>query len=218
VDDSSSPPTANGVEPRLDERVLQLLESNSGLLAFNGLRRALGVHPESLTRSLRRLEREGIVRRTEGGYSLREPTGRGIESDSEPKLKTIASVELPAGVSRNLAFGSLAGRWFGNLRWVGVYEHPGDPWLVWSLDDGKGRVLVRLKRRQLLVLVDDTGSSKGQPALEDAARGLLVQLVQRVHAGAKASEPDVLRPRRSEWWQNDVTEFRLDRSIWSFAS
>ena len=57
-------------EPRLDDRIVELLQREPGALAFTGLRRTLEAHPESLVRALRRLERLGVVARGERGYEL----------------------------------------------------------------------------------------------------------------------------------------------------
>ncbi|MCI4317072.1 MAG: GntR family transcriptional regulator, partial [Thermoplasmata archaeon] len=75
---------ADAPEPRLDDRVRELLGNIGGRLAFNGLRRALGVHPESLTRALRRLEREGVVQRRADGYVLADPGSYAAEPHLTP--------------------------------------------------------------------------------------------------------------------------------------
>ena len=68
--------TASAYAGHLDDRVLTALQGLSGRIAFSGLRRVLRTHPESLSRSLRRLEREGLIERSDGGYRAltRAPT------------------------------------------------------------------------------------------------------------------------------------------------
>ncbi|MCI4338635.1 MAG: hypothetical protein L3J72_04970, partial [Thermoplasmata archaeon] len=66
----SGPEPALAIEPRLDDRVLAILGGAPGEITFNGIRRALDAHPESLTRSLKRLSREGRVLRHPTGYRL----------------------------------------------------------------------------------------------------------------------------------------------------
>src|SRR5580693_9158015 len=93
----------------LDERVVEFLAERPGRVAFNGLRRALDAHPESLVRSLRRLERHGVVRRTVDGYGLVDHPG---PSSPTPAAHgpPFAEVALAPGHSREEVFGRLAGR------------------------------------------------------------------------------------------------------------
>lgn len=166
-------------EPRIDDRVLEVLAENQGRIAFNGLRRALQVHPESLTRALRRLERDGVIRKDRGSYELAAPIARGTEGPSKIAVRTVASVELPPGGSREEIFGRLSGRWFGRLRWVGLFDHPGDPWLVWSVEGSATHVMLSEREGRLHVLVEgDRGI--GGDEIEDAAYELLAQSVARL--------------------------------------
>lgn len=170
-------------DPRLDERVLGLLAEHAGRIAFNGLRRSLAAHPESLSRSLRRLERDGLVVREDGGYALREPVpdrpsnGRGDRMETG---RTVATVALPPGFGTEEVLGALVGRWFGRLRWVGIYENPGEPSLVWSVDGHEGHVLLNARRGTLRVSVDRPREDAESTALEEAAQELLVYSLPRI--------------------------------------
>ena len=57
-----------------DKKVLSLLNQDSDVndnqYTFNGLVRKLGIHQQSLTRSLHRLETAGLVKKTDYGYKL----------------------------------------------------------------------------------------------------------------------------------------------------
>ena len=54
-----------------DTNVLHVLEEeNLTSFTFGGLKRRLGVHPESLSRALYRLEDQGIVEKGLGGYEV----------------------------------------------------------------------------------------------------------------------------------------------------
>ena len=129
------PDSADGAS--LDDRVVEFLAERPGRVAFNGLRRALDAHPESLVRSLRRLERHGVVRHDSDGYAL---SGTVPGPSPGPRHhQSFAEVTLIPGVARTDLFGRLAGRWFGRLRWVGVYEPSDGPWLVWSVEGRPGR-------------------------------------------------------------------------------
>lgn len=181
-------------DPRLDDRVMELLAAHAGRLAFNGLRRTLGAHPESLSRALRRLERDGLVVREEGSYMLRsdQPPPARSGPTSERNSRTVASISLPPGLSAQDVLGALAGRWFGRLRWVGVYENTEDPWLVWSVGDSARHVLLSVRRGTLRVLVDLPRSDPGAVELEEAAQDLLVQGLTRLRRNDRAVSSSVL--------------------------
>ncbi|MCI4358518.1 MAG: MarR family transcriptional regulator [Thermoplasmata archaeon] len=184
-----------GPHARVDERVLGALASNSGTLAFNGLRRTLKVHPESLVRALRRLEREGMVLRSENGYALREPVPPRAAS-GPPRARTVASVRLPPNVSAHDLLGRLAGRWLGPLRWLGVYEHPGDPWLVWTLGTTSEHAMLSVRRGTLRVLADADSTS---PEADDAAYALLARALDSVRDTPRTpSDEDLTRFSRDE--------------------
>jgi Bacterial regulatory proteins, gntR family len=160
----------------LDDRILSMLQGLHGRMAFSGLRRKLGAHPESLARALRRLQREGLVERDDGGYrSLSDGASTGSLAASE--LHTIARIELPRDLDEVTVFGRLAGRWFGSLRWVGVVEQPGRRLLAWARRDGYGQVLLGVHRGVLRVYVPGTADTSDHAEAEALAYELLVQAV-----------------------------------------
>ena len=186
--DASAWPTER--ERSLEERIVRFLGREPGQVAFNGLRRALSAHPESLTRALRRLEHGGIVARLPTGYTLADGYHKAIGRPAEREFRAVASVELARGVTPEQVLGSMAGRWFGRLRWVGVYEREEDPWLVWSVDGTAGHVLLSVHGRTLRVGVegDQTGPSE---VLEERARELLVRGLERIPRPAPPSGSSV---------------------------
>jgi hypothetical protein len=173
--------TGSGLEPRLDDRVLAILGGTPGEITFNGIRRALEAHPESLTRALRRLSRDGRVTRDTGGYRLGESaqaarTGPGpLGRPAEPRRALVAEVRLPRTEPIPELLGRLAGRWFGRLRWVGTYDRAREPLLVWSRVDGPGQLLLGLRRGHLRVYTEPPPADLGAASrgLEEAARELL---------------------------------------------
>ncbi len=168
----------------LDDRILGALQGLQGRVAFSGLRRKLGAHPESLARALRRLEREGLVERGAGGY--RSLNGGGLDGvpEAEP-LRAIARIELPADLDEATVVGRLAGRWFGSLRWVGVVDEPGRRLLAWARRDGHGEVLLGVQRGTLRVYVPESAGSDDAGEEEALAYELLVQAVEAVQPFAR---------------------------------
>jgi DNA-binding Lrp family transcriptional regulator len=179
----------------LDERVLTTLQGLSGRLAFSGLRRYLGTHPESLSRSLRRLEREGLVERVDGGYRALAPAPR-VDARSDRDLRSIAAIDLPPGTSPEDLLGRLVGRWFGALRWVGLLERPDGELLAWARRDGAGLVLLGLERGVLSVYVPALRGDDDPAEAEDAAYELLFHAVEALRPGTAAAPP-TLAPVRA---------------------
>lgn len=173
----------------LDERVLTTLQGLSGRLAFNGLRRFLRTHPESLSRSLRRLEREGLVERVDGGYrALARPPA--VDAATDRDLRAIARIDLPPGTSPRTFLGRLTGRWFGSLRWIGLLERTEGELLAWARRDGGGLVLLGLQRNVLSVYVPPPHEDDDLAASEEAAYELLVHAVDALRpVAAPLAEP-----------------------------
>jgi len=108
------------------------------VFTFDGLKRRLGLHPETLSRILARLEREGFLKKEPGGYKvspkitklkLNEPRG---DENHVPLLQTF----LPSNVQVQHLIASLNGKWFGSLRWFGLAETTRGITLKWVTEDG----------------------------------------------------------------------------------
>ncbi len=168
----------------LDARVLSTLQGLPGRMAFSGLRRVLHAHPESLSRSLRRLEREGLVERSADGYRALGAAARGL-APASTELRPIARVELPPGALAEAVLGRLSGRWFGSLRWVGVVDRPSGRLLAWAGRDGVGYVLLGIERGVLRVYVRDESSGDDLAESEDAAYELLGHAVDALRPSGR---------------------------------
>jgi DNA-binding Lrp family transcriptional regulator len=195
-----SPDAPSSVPGRLDDRILSTLQELPGRLAFNGLKRTLGAHPESLARALRRLEREGLIERSEAGYRalrLEGPSPR----EGPAELRPIARIDLPPGVDPDLVRARLVGHWFGDLRWVGVVERTGGGLLVWARRDGTSPVLAGISKGVLRVYVPASeGATTDLGEAEEAAYELLAHAVAalRPSIGASAAPVSFLRSRAPE--------------------
>lgn len=174
--------------PRLDDRVLATLEGSRGRVAFSGLRRVLRAHPESLSRALHRLEREGLVERVDGGYRSLVPPPRPL-ADGFADRRPIAEVALPPGTTPDSVAGRLGGRWFGDLRWVGEFAHRPERLLVWARRDGTGTVLLGVGPRTLRVYLRGSGSGDDPPEAEDAAYELLYHAAQAIRPAGWGGSP-----------------------------
>lgn len=139
-----------------DREVLEFLSRDPyAQVAFQGLRRRLGIHPEQLSRALRRLADDELVQKTEVGYrvtskalSILSPHEWAAEAEGVPILHTY----LPAGVDLRQLVSALRGSWAGPLRWYGVTESTGELSLSWALEDGSVRLEVRVRTGELIIV------------------------------------------------------------------
>src|SRR2546426_12282914 len=107
-----------------DREVLEFLSQDpSTQVAFQGLRRRLGIHPEQLSRALHRLAEDNLVERTELGYRV---TSRALSVFSPGGLRseehgvTILQTYLPADLDLRALVQAVHGTWIGPLRWYGL--------------------------------------------------------------------------------------------------
>jgi len=106
---------------------------------FDGLKRRLGVHPETLSRILYRLEEQGIIEKATKGYNVTTKARQLLKQHSTyetqstvPILQTLLSPDIPI----QQIISSLRGKWFGSLRWVGTSQTPEGTALKWITEDG----------------------------------------------------------------------------------
>ena len=122
-----------------DTDVLSLIdEEGLTLFTFDGLKRRLGLHPETLSRILSRLEEEGIVKKTPEGYKVTPKLTRlklhltRDKTQGVPLLQTF----LPSDMLTQKLISELKGKWFGILRWLGISETNEGVTLKWVTEDG----------------------------------------------------------------------------------
>lgn len=171
---------ASSTEPRDDraEAVLaELAREGEARVAFQALRRQLDLHQQVLTRTLRRLEEDGLVQRDEAGYGLTEAGQALLTRPASAPAPAIAVAEalLPPQVSQAHVIGHLAKRWFDGLRWYGQVVGPDETTLIWHTEPSGQAVRVRLRAHAFTLELEGPTSSKA-PYL--SARGLLAALAE----------------------------------------
>ena len=141
-----------GLGPKDAEVVRTIGEEELSVFTFDGLRRITGTHPETLSRSLERLEEDGWVVKSPEGYSVTEkakgsfslkPIYRGARK--VPILHTF----LPYEASARTIVAALKGRWFDSMRWVGMSEGEEGVVMKWVTDDGSALVGARCSAGEL---------------------------------------------------------------------
>ena len=162
-----------------DREVLEFLSKDpSSQVAFQGLRRRLGIHPEQLSRALHRLSRDDLVERTELGYrvtpkalTILSPDAIRAEDPGIPILQTY----LPTDADVRALVRALRGTWIGALRWYGLSESEDGIRLAWALEDDSIRLEAIVRLGQLVV-----AAKVGSPDLLDDATRLGHQLFQHI--------------------------------------
>lgn len=130
-----------------DAEVLRFLGEEDLLgFTFEGLRRRLGTHSETLSRILHRLEDQMILEKTPDGYHVtnkgKEMIGiRPLASAHRPQSAAqhrvaILRTLLPYGRGSGEVISGLKGRWFGPLRWLGYSEDERGTTMKWVTGDG----------------------------------------------------------------------------------
>jgi len=132
-----------------DSKILSVLNEAGSNYSFKGLMRKLGLHQQSLSRALHRLEELGLVEKSQTGYRL----VKGIESTisridlHRPKGREymqLLQTYIPFNVKAVEIVRQLVGRWFKNLRWLGMIESGTGYTLQWSSDDGSFQINLRM--------------------------------------------------------------------------
>ncbi len=162
-----------------DREVLEFLSHDpDSHVAFQGLRRRLGIHPEQLSRALHRLADSELVERTDLGYRV-TPRALSVMSPSAfPSVEqgvTILQTYLPADLDLRALVQRVHGSWIGPLRWYGLSESADGLRLAWALEDDSIRLETLIRPGHLAVIAKALSPDR----LDDAAR-LGHQLFQHI--------------------------------------
>jgi hypothetical protein len=140
------------VSPRDAEVVRAIGEEGLSIFTFDGLRRITGAHPETLSRSLERLE--------DGGFVVRSPDGYNVTDKARVSMVAMNATEgsgripilhtfLPYETSSATIVTALKGKWFDSIRWVGMAETEDGLVLKWVTDDGSALIDAKFSGGQL---------------------------------------------------------------------
>lgn len=136
-----------------DAEVVRAIEEEGlSVFTFDGLRRITRSHPETLSRTLERLEEGGIVARVPEGYSFTtRAKGAPALSPASSAARTVPILHtfLPYDASAGRIVAALKGRWLDNIRWVGMGENPEGLVMKWVTDDGTVIVDAKIASGQL---------------------------------------------------------------------
>lgn len=189
VTDLYLPPTGGARLSDHDLEVLALLRGDESVeVSFQGLRRLLDMHQESLTRALRRLQEGGLISGSEEGYrlsargaSVAQALGDPIQHPPVPVLRTV----LPSEHEGRRAAQALRQRWFGPLRWYGLAEDAAGQTLTWTSEDGGIRLDARFEG--ILLSIDGRLADPSRLSEAIAAAHRILSEVTRAYMDSGAS-------------------------------
>jgi DNA-binding Lrp family transcriptional regulator len=161
-------------------------------ISFQGIKRKLGLHQETLSRALHRLQRDGYVERLEHAYRISQkgmstisqvqPRTHRLEAN-DPYSVTLLRAILPQGFNVRALVDSLSYKWFGNLRWLGSTQIPNLTTLSWMTNEGGLKISVKVR--------DDSLSIETYPrdtrSISDATRAAF-ELFDQVSRALKSSD------------------------------
>jgi DNA-binding HxlR family transcriptional regulator len=136
-----------------DNKILALLNEDGSNYSFKGLMRKLNLHQQSLSRALHRLEEMELVEKSPVGYRLSKAGATAmsrielLQQQHKPKGREymqLLQTYIPLNIKASEVMRHLIGRWFKNLRWIGMIRSDTGYTLQWTSDDGAFQINLRL--------------------------------------------------------------------------
>lgn len=188
-----------------DKKVLSVLnqdnEVSDNQYTFNGLARKLGMHQQSLARSLHRLETSGLVEKSQTGYKLSKSLRSILVQKSRLDLEEISKkiskhqaefiqilqLYIPGGIEIKEVVSKLVGKWFGNLRWIGLVEGDGGRVLQWA--DGNFQIHLKIVSRYAIVESNAMDEKDRAESMVSAHRIFeqITKIIQKPKTGPRGS-------------------------------
>jgi DNA-binding HxlR family transcriptional regulator len=147
-----------------DNKILALLNEAGSNYSFKGLMRKLNLHQQSLSRALHRLEEMELVEKSPVGYRLSKAGANAmsriellLQQQHKPKGKEymqLLQTYIPLNVKASDVMRHLIGRWFKNLRWIGMMGSATGYTLQWTSDDGSFQINLRLIADYIVIETD----------------------------------------------------------------
>src|SRR5215218_6851085 len=161
-DDNSQDPISATDFHNNDNKILALLNEAGSNYSFKGLMRKLNLHQQSLSRALHRLEEMELVEKSPVGYRLSKAGANAmsrieLQQQHKPKGREymqLLQTYIPLNVKASEVMRHLIGRWFKNLRWIGMMGSATGYTLQWTSDDGSFQINLRLIADYIVIETD----------------------------------------------------------------
>ena len=158
-DDNSQESLSVGNFRNNDNKILALLNEPGSNYSFRGLMRKLNLHQQSLSRALHRLEEMNLVEKSPLGYRLSEAGAIAVSKtellqQQKPRGREymqLLQTYIPLHIKASEVMRHLIGRWFKNLRWIGMIRSDTGYTLQWVSDDGSFQINLRLIAEYIVI-------------------------------------------------------------------
>ena len=142
-------------------------ENTVSIFSFNGLKIGLGIHQEILSRSLKRLKELEMIEKTKLGYKATE-NGEIIffkinkilnnKQNNQIKYTQILQVSIPFKIVNQKLVENIAGKWFENLRWIGMIQNITGYQLKWKDLEDLIEILVHISNNNIIIETNDNNT------------------------------------------------------------
>jgi DNA-binding HxlR family transcriptional regulator len=142
-----------------DNKILALLNEAGSNYSFKGLMRKLNLHQQSLSRALHRLEEMELVEKSPIGYRLSKAGAIAVSKtellqQQKPRSREymqLLQTYIPLNIKPSEVMRHLIGRWFKNLRWIGMIRSDTGYTLQWISDGGSFQINLRLIAEYIVI-------------------------------------------------------------------
>ncbi|MDQ3872815.1 MAG: MarR family transcriptional regulator [Thermoproteota archaeon] len=155
-----------------DNKILTLLNEAGSNYSFKGLMRKLNLHQQSLSRALHRLEEMHLIERSSMGYRLSKGGETAMSTielqQHKPKGREymqLLQTYIPLNVKPSEVVHHLIGRWFKNLRWVGMMGSATGYTLQWTSEDASFQINLRLIGDYIVIETDASTEKEKMQAM-----------------------------------------------------
>lgn len=123
----------------------------------------MNLHQEILSRSLKRLKELGLINKTKLGYKSTK-NGKIIfsklkrisnEKKSNQKYTQIMQVSVPFRLPNQQIVQNLSGKWFSNLRWIGMIQNVTGYQLKWKDIEDFIEIVLYLSNNNIIIETND---------------------------------------------------------------
>ncbi len=142
-------------------------ENTISIFSFNGLKIGLGIHQEILSRSLKRLKELEMIEKTKLGYKATE-NGEIIffklnkilnnKQNNQIKYTQILQVSIPFKIVNQQLVENIAGKWFDNLRWIGMIQNITGYQLKWKDLEDLIEIVVHISNNNIIIETNDNNT------------------------------------------------------------
>ena len=153
-----------------DYRVLDVLGETKSEYSFSGIMRKLGMHQETLSRSLHRLHELGIIDKSKLGYKISNKMQNLPKNKKKQAYVPILLSYLPPRIVAQKIISEIAGKWFKNLRWVGMSEDDGQKTLQWIKQNGLFYINLKILPNYIVIETNANNDNDKADAISGAYR------------------------------------------------